>query len=84
MLDKILNFFKQYFNETEMEERIKSIGKYRVVSVGLNSLLKKKCFSPDELRKEISLYTKRIISVSEFNQLLDFDRAEYSTLLYER
>ena len=65
-----------------MKEKIKAIGKYKVVSAGLITLLK--CFSSDELRKELSLYTKRIISISEFNQLLDYNRVEYCILLYER
>ncbi len=79
MLDKIIEFLEQYMTT---QESIKQIGKYKTVSAGLILLLERQSFQVDELRKELSKYTKRIISETEFNILLDFNRIEYEPLLY--
>lgn len=79
MLDKIINFLQQY---CFMEEAIKQNGKYKTVSAALLLLIERQSFQTDELRKELSKYTKRIISETEFNRLLDYDRVEYEPLLY--
>lgn len=79
MLDKIIEFLEQYMTT---QESIKQIGKYKTVSAGLILLLERQSFQVDELRKELSKYTKRIISETEFNRLLDFNRIEYEPLLY--
>lgn len=79
MLDKIIEFLEQYMTT---QESIKQTGKYKTVSAGLILLIQRQSFQIDELRKELSKYTKRIISETEFNRLLDYDRIEYEPLLY--
>lgn len=81
MVDKILSFLSNYVEN--IEEVIKRVGKNKTVSTGLNLLIKRNSYEKDALRKEISIYVKRIISVNEFEQLLDYDRAEYVHLLNE-
>ena len=81
MVDKILSFLSNYVED--IEEVIKLIGKNKTVSAGLDLLIKRNSYEKDTLRKEISIYVKRIISVNEFEQLLDYDRAEYVHLLNE-
>lgn len=81
MVDKILSFLSNYVEN--IEEVIKRVGKNKTVSTGLNLLIKRNSYEKDVLRKEISIYVKRIISVNEFEQLLDYDRAEYVHLLNE-
>lgn len=81
MVDKILSFLSNYVEN--IEEVIKRVGKNKTVSAGLNLLIKRNSYEKDALRKEISIYVKRIISVNEFEQLLDYDRAEYVYLLNE-
>ena len=81
MVDKILSFLSNYVEN--IEEVIKRVGKNKTVSIGLNLLIKRNSYEKDALRKEISIYVKRIISVNEFEQLLDYDRAEYVHLLNE-
>ena len=80
MLDKIIKFLNQY---CYTDEAIKKCGKYKVISAGLIKLIERGSFTVDELRKELSLYTKRIISIREFNQLLDYEGIEYCFLLCE-
>lgn len=80
MLDKIIDFINEY---CPTKEAIKRTGKYKTVSAGLLLLLERQSFQKEELRKELSKYTKRIISETEFNRLLDYDRIEYEPLLYE-
>lgn len=81
MVDKILSFLSNYIEN--IEEVIKRVGKNKTVSAGLDLLIKRNSYEKDTLRKEISIYVKRIISVNEFEQLLDYDRAEYVHLLNE-
>ena len=81
MVDKILSFLSNYGEN--IEEVIKRVGKNKNSSTGLNWLIKRNSYEKDALRKEISIYVKRIISVNEFEQLLDYDRAEYVHLLNE-
>lgn len=81
MSNKIIMFLEQYLDN--VEESIKRFGIYRTISAGLDLLIKRQSFEQEELRKELSIYTKRIISISEFKQLLDIDMSEYSKLLYE-
>lgn len=81
MVDKILSFLSNYVEN--IEETIKRVGKNKTVSAGLDLLIKRNSYEKDTLRKEISIYVKRIISVNEFEQLLDYDRAEYVHLLNE-
>lgn len=81
MVDKILSFLSNYVEN--IEEVIKRVGKNKTVSTGLNLLIKRNSYEKDVLRKEISIYVKRIISVNEFEQLLDYDRTEYVHLLNE-
>ena len=81
MVDKILSFLSNYVEN--IEEVIKRVGKNKTVSAGLDLLIKRNSYEKDTLRKEISIYVKRIISVNEFEQLLDYDRAEYVHLLNE-
>ena len=79
MKDKILNFIQMYLNN--VEEAIKKSGKEKTISAGLNLLIDRQSFTKDELRKELSIFTKRIISVNEFDMLLDYNAVEYSLLL---
>lgn len=80
MLEKIIVFLKQYINN--MEETIKAVGKFKTITAGLIALVENKIFTNDELRKELSIYLKRILSEEEFNRLLDYNRIEYEQLLY--
>ena len=79
MLDNILKFLEQYCH---IEEAIRKTGKYKTVAAALLLLIQRQSFTEDELRKELSLYTKRIISQREFDRLLDYERIEYEPLLY--
>lgn len=81
MLDKILSFLKEYI--TNIDEAIKELGKYKTASGGLIAIVHQKNFTKEELRKELSIYTRRIISVSEFEGLLNYNGAEYQRILYE-
>ena len=80
MIDKIIEFLEPYV--INLEQTIKRVGKYKTISAGLILLIQRQSFTYDELRKELSLYIKRIISENEFNQLLDYDRVEYALLFY--
>lgn len=79
MLDKIIDFLEQY---CYTKKAIKKIGKYKTVSMCLLELINAKFYTIDKLRKELSIHTKRIISVTEFYKLLEYDRVEYEQLLY--
>lgn len=79
MLDKILEFLNYYL--CDIPELIKQYGKYRILSEGLKSLIRHGIFTDDKLRKELSLYIKRIVSEHEFNELLDKTRVEYARIL---
>lgn len=81
MSNKIIEFLKQYLDNIEVS--VRKFGIYKTISAGLDLLIKRQSFEQEELRKELSIYTKRIISISEFKQLLDIDMSEYSRLLYE-
>lgn len=81
MINKILNFLEQYLDG--VEEAIKQIGKYRTISYSLNLLIERQSFNKESLRKELSLYIRRIISVNEFERLLDRGMVEYQRILYE-
>lgn len=81
MSSKIIEFLKQYLDNVEAS--IKKFGIYKTITAGLDLLIKRQSFGQEELRKELSIYTKRIISINEFNQLLDTNMSEYSALLYE-
>lgn len=80
MLDKIIEFLQEY---CYTEECIEKVGKYKAISAMLSKIISAKLYTADELRKELSIYIKRIISVKEFDRLLDYERAEYELLLYE-
>ena len=79
MLDKMLKFLEYYIENTN--DVIKKYGKYKTLSAGLNELIRRQSFAKDELRKELSLYIKRIIHPTEFEELLDYDRIEYARIL---
>lgn len=81
MSKKIIEFLEQYLDNVEAS--IKRFGTYKTITAGLDLLIKRQSFEKEELRKELSIYTKRIISINEFNQLLDTNMSEYSALLYE-
>lgn len=81
MLDKILSFLKCYI--TNIDKSIKDLGKYKTASGGIIVLIDSKFFTKEALRKELSMYTKRIISVKEFEGLLNYSEAEYQKILYE-
>lgn len=81
MLDKILDFLKYYFDG--VDETVEKIGKYRTTAYALNMLIKNQKFSKEELRKELSLYLKRIIHIQEFENLLDENKIEYQRIIYE-
>ena len=81
MLDKILNFLKCYI--TNIDEAVNKIGKYKTISGALITIIEKRVFTQEELRKELSIYTKRIISVNEFNGLLNYNDVENQKILYE-
>ncbi len=81
MINKIIEFMKIYLNN--VEEAVRKSGKPKTISAGLNMLIDRQSFNKEELRKELSIYTKRIISINEFDSLLDYDRIEYVLLLNE-
>ena len=81
MLDKILDFLKYYLDG--IDETVKGIGKYKTIAYALNMLIKNQKFSKEELRKELSLYLKRIIHIQEFENLLDKNKIEYQRIIYE-
>ena len=81
MLDKILDFLKYYLDG--VDETVEKIGKYRTTAYALNMLIKNQKFSREELRKELSLYIRRIIHTQEFENLLDKDTIEYQRIVYE-
>lgn len=81
MSDKIIEFLKEYLDNVEAS--IKRFGIYKTITAGLDLLIKRQSFEREELRKELSIYIKRIISINEFNQLLDINMVEYLKLLYE-
>lgn len=81
MLDKILSFLKEYI--TNIDEAIKGLGKYKTASGGLIAIIHQKILTKEELRKELSIYTRRIISISEFEGLLNYNEVEYQRILYE-
>lgn len=81
MVDKILNFLKCYI--TNIDEASKELGKYKTASGDLIAIIHGKFFTKEGLRKELSIYTRRIISVSEFEGLLNYNGAEYQRILYE-
>ncbi len=81
MLDKILDFLKYYLDG--IDETVEKIGKYRTTAYALNMLIKNQKFSKEELRKELSLYLKRIIHIQEFENLLDKNKIEYQRIIYE-
>lgn len=51
MLDKILNFLKCYI--TNVDEAVNKIGKYKTVSGALITIIEKRVFTQEELRKEL-------------------------------
>lgn len=79
MLDKMLEFCEYYLEN--IEENIKKFGKYRTLHICLTMLIEHKKFTKDELRKELSLYIKRIIHQREFEDILNGN--EYVRVLYE-
>ena len=81
MIDKIIKFLDLYLNN--IEKNIKINGKFSTIATGLFILIESKIFNNDDLRKELSLYIKRIISEEEFKQLLDYERVEYCQVLNE-
>lgn len=80
-MDNILIFLGEYLDY--VDETVAKIGKNNTISRRLDILISSKIFTADELRKELSLIIKRIISQKEFEQLLDITQAECSDLLYE-
>lgn len=54
-----------------------------MISYLLNLLIERQSFNKESLRKELSLYIRRIISVNEFEGLLDRGMVEYQRVLYE-
>ena len=81
MKNKILNFLRQYL--TGIDEQIKHSGKSGTITVGLNLLIIDECFEKDNLRKELSIYVKRIIGIYEFDKLLKYDGITAFPLLDE-
>lgn len=81
MLDKILDFLEQYLNNIDLA--VKKSGKLITISCALNVLIERQSFTKEELRKELSLYLKRIIHIQEFENLLDKDAIEYQRIIYE-
>ena len=79
MIDKIIEFLDLYLNN--VEENIKTNGKFQTISAGLFILIESQIFNNEELRKKLSLYIKRIISEQEFKQLLDYEKIEYCQVL---
>ena len=75
MIDKIIKFLDLYLDN--IEENIKTNGEFLTISAGLIILIKSQIFNNEELRKNLSLYIKRIISEKEFKQLLDYEKIEY-------
>ncbi len=80
MLEKIIVFLKQYIYN--IEETIEEVGRFKIITAGLIAIIENQIFTNDELRKELSIYLKRILSEKEFYRLLDYDRIEYEPLLY--
>lgn len=81
MKENILNFLRQYL--VGINEQIKHNGKVGTICLGLNLLINEECFDKDELRKELSIFTKRIISIYEFDRLLMYDGIMAIPLLNE-
>lgn len=81
MLEKILNFLRFYIEN--IDKATEELGKHKIATAGLIILIDNKFFTKEELRKELSIYTGRIISISELEGLLDYNRAEYQRILYE-
>lgn len=67
--DKITEFLLNYFEEETSTKFIEIFGKNKYISIGISKLLDELHFSEDELRKSLSIYLERIISVDEFINL---------------
>ena len=79
MLDKMLNFLKEYVDGIDYS--IEKTGKYKTLSNALNVLIEGDIFDKDTLRKELSIEIERIIHQREFEHLLDKSRVEYEPIL---
>lgn len=81
MTNKIIEFIDIYLEN--IQETIEKYGIYKTIYYALKFIINSKIFTYEELRKELSLYLKRIISEKEFEQLLSKDEVEYA-LLFSR
>lgn len=65
---KLVEFLKRYIGN--IEETMYRIPTRDVIPIAFKSLINEGIVAPDELRKELSIYLERIISINEFEKLL--------------
>ena len=70
MKERIIKFLKIYLVNEELDKSIEKYGKFRTISDGLRVLIDAELFTKDRLRKELSIYCKRILSEHEFENML--------------
>lgn len=80
MKEKILEFISKYIEYKIMCENDKNI----IIRQALNLIIQSKLLTKDELRKKLSIHIKRILSITEFNNLLDTYNVDYQLLMLER
>lgn len=80
MKEKILEFISKYIEYRIICENDKNI----IIRQALNLIIQSKLLTKDELRKKLSIHIKRILSITEFNNLLDTHNVDYQLLMLER
>ena len=71
--EKIAEFLFDYFDYEQSIKFIEYYGKSKYVSIGIFKLIDELHILEDKLRKDLSIYLERIVSVDEFRSLKEID-----------
>jgi hypothetical protein len=66
---KVIEWLKRYLVDEEVDIAVSERGIEKTIIAGINTLTIKGSFLSDFLRKDLSLYLKRIVSIEEFERI---------------
>ena len=72
MKDKIIEYLGEYYNKESVKESVEKFGKKNTIVAGIKMMREELGIQEEYIRKEISVYIGRIVSIAEFKDIVEW------------